>query len=219
MSSEWEPATRDDDGMMAAAEPVRMRPPDWSTVTRIVTGVMAATFAEATDWRCEMSITINPPPTPGSPLDFIEVDIDGRFPWHSTNATFMAPTGEVSDEAEAILTGCGWHGVGTGGPVYKVWDEIPLETVAAEITRAAVAVFPPDNLDAWEISVTVLAAEDDSETSYEVVASATRAVLRRAVRASLPNATNPPDAREWDRACRSMGFDPVDVGSTLARGD
>lgn len=214
MSPAWDLAVRAPDGVMEAAEPFRFEPRDWDETGTILTALVTATFQEATAWGVESDITINAEPVPGVPLDFLAVDIDGRHPWHAANATFMAPSGVVPDAAAATLRAAGWRGVGTVGPVYKVWDGVPLADVALQIAHVALAVFDPEVHPSWEFSVTVLAAEDDTGTYYEVAASATRAVIRRAVLTALGESTG--DDATWAAACRGLGFDPADVPRVAA---
>lgn len=204
-SPAWIAAVRGDDGLMNTVDPHRWEPDDARALVSALRRILVAAFAEATAWGAEMDVTINPEPDPTTPLDFVTVDLDGRHPWHACNATFMAPSGRVDDATNGALLEAGWQGVGTGGPVYKMWDEVPLATVADDVAGAVAAVFPSDRHRYLELSVNVLAAEDDSGTSYDVVASATVPVIQRAVIAELGPA---PEQVEWERACRSLGFDP-----------
>lgn len=215
-SPEWIAARRGPDGIMEAAEPMRWQPNDWTQVPAILEVVMSAAFEEATVWGAELDVTINPAPQPGVELDFVAIDLDGRFPWHACNATFMTPSGDIAPQVEDDLRARGWQGVGTGGPIYRVWDDVPLVDVARQIAAATLSAFDPSKHGYWELSVTVLRAEDDTETSYEVAASATRAVLQRAMlqRVGSDTTTSPEDvAPGWDQVCVDLGFSTTDIPS------
>ncbi|MBS1848005.1 MAG: hypothetical protein JST73_06970 [Actinobacteria bacterium] len=212
-SPAWIPATRGADGVAETIDPVGWHPEDPAEVPSILTRILAAAVDEAVEWRAEMDITINPEPNPPDPLDFLAIDVDGRRPWHACTATFMIPSGDLSPDAAAHLTRTRWQGVGTGGPIFRVWDGVPLVDVATDLGSAMLAVFPPTGSGRWELAVNVLEPEDDSGTNYDVAASATAAVLRRSVLDVLggPGEAAPPEV--WAGACRTLGFDPGDLAT------